>query len=367
MPQNRFSHNIVRLVCAAMLITQLTCYKLWLAHEGFPAFPVADVFGGWPAWLQAGMFYISFLLMLIAVVKPLRSVVGLLLFLQLLICLADQNRWQAWQYQYMFMLGTWLFIKEDRQRLWGWQVIMVGTYFFSALWKLNTAFILDVWIGFILKGWLGITDPASWVYRLGYLLPMVEIFSAIGLCFSCSRRLSAGLLAGMHLLILLMLGPLGMNVNYVLWPWNVAMLLLLSALFYKSSFLWIKPGEWKPFTWLIVLCWLLLPWLYKADLWDRYLSSVLFNENASLMYICTQNASALEELKPYMRKNSLLPCNEAISVYHWGESIMNTIPYPQKRNYKHIAGYWMSHYRDSSARFYIYQPGFTNRMVEIKP
>ena len=367
MPQPRFSHHIVRIVCAAMLVTQLTCYQLWLAHEGFPSFPVADVFVDWPAWLQAGMFYASLLLMLFTVVKPLKTVVGLLLFLQLIICLADQNRWQPWQYQFLFMLGAWLFIKEEKQQLWGWQLIMIGTYFFSGLWKLNTAFILDVWIGFILKGWLGINEVASWVYRLGYALPLVEIFSAIGLCFSRSRRLSVGLLAGMHLLILGMLGPWGMNVNYVLWPWNVAMLLLVSALFYKPAFQWIKPREWKIYAWLILVCWLLLPWLYKADLWDRYLSSVLFNEGASIMYICTQNAAALEELKPFVRKNSLLPCNKAISVYHWGGSVLNSIPYPQKRNYKNIAGYWIRHYRDSSARFYIYQPGFQKKILEIKP
>lgn len=366
MPSNRFSYNIVRTVCAAMLVTQLTCYKLWLAHEGFPALPVADVFGGWPAWLQAAMFYASLLLLLITVLKPLKPVVGLLLFMQLLICLADQNRWQAWQYQFLFMLGAWFFIKEDKQRLWGWQLIMISTYFFSGLWKLNTAFILDVWIGFILRGWLGINQVASWAYRLGYVLPLVEIFSAIGLCFGPSRKIALWLLAGMHILILLMLGPLGMKVNYVLWPWNVAMLVLITVLFYKPSFKWMKPREWKPYTWLILVSWLGLPWLYKADLWDRYLSSGLFNERVSMMYICTQNATALKEMKPYIRKNSLLPCNTAISVYHWGESILNSIPYPEKRNYKNIAGYWISHYRDSSARFYICQPGFQQKIVEIK-
>lgn len=366
MPQTRFSDNILRIVIFAMLVTQLTCYKLWLAHEGFPSFPVAAVFGGWPGWLQAGMFYSSLLLMLITVVKPLKPVVGLLLLLQLLICLEDQNRWQPWQYQCLFMLGAWLFIKEEKQRLWGWQLIMISTYFFSGLWKLNTGFIFDVWIAFILKGWLGFNHIASWAYRPGYALPLVEMLSAIGLCFGHSRRLAVWLLAGMHIVILLMMGPLGLNLNAVLWPWNIAMLLLLFGLFNKLSFHWIKPVQWKPFGWLIVICWSLLPWLHKADLWDRYLSSVLFSGEVPSLYICSYNAKALKEMAPYFRKNSLLPCNNTVSAFLWGGSTINCIPYPEKRNYINIARYWRSHFQDSSARFFIFHTGYKRKIVEIK-
>ena len=362
----KFSDNIIRIVSFAMLVTQLCTYKLWMNHEGFPAMPVWEIFGGWPAWLQSALFFSSLFCMLLTAVKPVKYIVSFLLVLQIVICLADQNRWQPWQYQYLFMLGVYVFINNIAQRLWGWQFIMLSTYFFSALWKMQPAFIHDVWLNFILKGWLHIYEIPAWAFRAGYVLPLAEMGALLLLCFARTRRLGMWGLIGMHLLVLLMMGPLGMWVNYVLWPWNIAMIFLLLFLFYKYPVEWTRQQVRPIYNVLIIVCWGLLPWLLIVNKWDRYLSSVLFSGGAPYLYISTNNPVAMRELKPYFQPYCQMPNGRAVSTFNWAANAMHTIPYPERRNFKNIAREFIKKYDDSTARFFILTTGFKPALEEIK-
>ncbi len=349
-----------------MLAGQLSSYKLWTAHEGFPSLPVAGIFGGWSAEIQWALFGLSLGLMVLNVVKPGKPAVAVLLFLEVVMCLADQNRWQPWQYQYMFMLGVYLFVQSENQRKFGWQFIMISTYFFSALWKFQPAFIYDMWLGFILKRWLHIYDIPSWAFRAGYLLPLVEMVSAFLLCFAATRKWGIAGLSLMHVLVLVMMGPFGLDVNYVLWPWNLAMPVLLILLFNRNSVIWSRLQMRPLFTLLVLVCWGLLPWLNKAGMWDRYLSSVLFSGGAPYMYVSTTNPVALKEMKPYMRNNCRMPNGRAVSTSDWAAKEMHTIPYPEYRSFKNIALAWQKRFADSSARFFIIKTGFKPVYEEIK-
>jgi hypothetical protein len=365
MQRERFSNNIIRTVSIAMLVTQLCCYKLFGAHPGFPSLPVAGIFGGWPAVVQSGLFYTSLLLMVVTAVRPMKPVVALLLALQLVICLADQNRWQPWQYQYLFMLGVYLFVASESQRRWGWQIILISTYFFSALWKMQPAFIHDVWLKFILYGWVHIYDMPAWAYRAGYALPLAEMGAVIMLCFAPTRRIGMWTLVGMHSLVLLMMGPLGMMVNYVLWPWNAGMIAFLLLLFNRYPVEWSRQQLKPVFNLLVILCWAVLPWLQSKGKWDRYLSSVLFSGGAPYMYISTTNPVAMRELKPYFRSNCTMPYGRSVSTYDWASREMHTIPYPEHRSFINIARQWQERYQDTSARFFILTTGFKPVFEEI--
>ncbi len=365
MQQTSFSNNIIRVVCLVMLVTQASSYKLFLSHPGFPSFPVAGIFGGWPEAVQQGLFFSSLALMLFTVFKPVKPVVALLLFLQLVICMADQNRLQPWQYQFMFMLGVYVFVENENQRRFGWQFILIGTYFFSALWKFNPAFIYEIWLGFILKRWLHIYDIPSWAFRAGYLLPLAEIFAVMLICYRPFRRWGMWILIGMHSFVLLMMGPLGLNVNYVLWPWNLSMIVLLFLLFQHQGIEWTRQQLKPVFNFLVIICWGVLPWLQAGKLWDRYLSSVLFSGGAPYMYITTTNAVAKKEMAEYFFNNCTLPNGRAVSTYEWGQKEMHTTPYPEERSFRNIAKAWKEKYADSSARFFVSKAGFQPELVEI--
>jgi hypothetical protein len=303
--------------------------------------------------------------MVTTVIKPLKPVVASLIYLQLVICLADQNRWQPWQYQYLFMLGVHVFVGSENQRRFGWQFILIGTYFFSALWKFHSAFIYEVWLGFILKRWLHIYDIPSWAFRAGYLLPLAEIFAVMLLCYGPLRRIGVWMLIGMHGFVLLMMGPLGLNVNYVLWPWNLSMIVLLFLLFQHRGIEWTRQQLKPVFNFLVITCWGILPWLQAGKLWDRYLSSVLFAGGAPYLFITTTNDAARKDMAPYFFNNCALPNGRAVNTYEWGQKEMHTTPYPEDRSFVNIAKAWRQRYADSSARFFVLTAGFEPGFREI--
>ena len=163
-----------------------------------------------------------------------------------------------------------------------------------------------------------------------------------------------------------MLGPFGLNINAVIWPWNLLMIVLLYLMFFKTtveySFSLIK----QPFTWLVMICWCILPWLRLAGYWDKYLSAVLYSGGLEQLYICTSNSAAQKEMAPYMDKRfGVIPCSPVLSVYNWGSKEINTSPYPEKRAYIGIIKAWNKKYPGNTDRFYLYKPGYTYTVKEI--
>ena len=144
-------------------------------------------------------------------IRDRRKIAAVLFFVEILSCLLDQSRWQPWEYQFILMTAAYIFIQKKEQLLLAWQLILAAVYFFSGLSKLQPAFIHDIWDGLILRSWLHIFNDSAWLARLGYTIPLGEMLAAILLFFVRTRKPAIILLAGMHLLKLAMLGPLGTN------------------------------------------------------------------------------------------------------------------------------------------------------------
>lgn len=291
-----------------------------------------------------------------------------LLIAEICSCLLDQNRWQPWEYQFIFMLLPLVFIKEENRIITCWQVILVGLYFFSGLSKLNHKFILQGWNGMILNEWMGYTVRNSWVSRLGYLIPLMEMFAALGLLFNRGRKLGVVLLCAMHVFILIMFGPVGLNINISLWPWNTVMPFLLLLLFYHKSFNWPAGIHKRPMVWLTVFCWWVLPWLNLAGYLDDFFSAKLFSGKTQYLFICTQNPDSKKIFKNYFTSSSTSPaCDSSISVFNWGIQEMHVPPNPELRIYKKIMLQWQLKYDTAHAdKFMILNPKFSeNKWVLI--
>src|SRR5262249_26243386 len=112
------------------------------------------------------------------------------------------------------------------------RVLVAGIYLWSGLQKLNYSFHSDVypWLIEPLASYL----PTSMFSRLkdaGLAAPIVEATIGIGLLVPIVRPLAIALAVAMHAFILLSIGPLGLNWNSVVWPWNIAMIFLVVRLF----------------------------------------------------------------------------------------------------------------------------------------
>lgn len=351
----------------AWLITKLICYKLWLADRVFPVVPVRFISDGLPNTFHLSLLLISITCMLWLTVKPLKSIAALLLSVEIISCLLDQNRWQPWEYQFIFMLAAYVFCREEKHILVYWRIIIVALLFFSGFCKFNSAFIHDVWNHLILRRWLHVQTGSVWLSRTGYLLPLIEMAAALGLLFEKTGKYSVPVLLSMHLLILLMFGPLGLNINSVIWPWNILMFSLLLLLFYKKPFGFEQQLLMRPFLWLVIVCWWIMPWLRPFGFWDKYLSAVLYSGGVEQLFVCSDNKEAKKETAVFYEKEfRIIPCDSAIALYYWGMKEMNSAPYPERRVYKAIAAKWKQRYHDSTARFYIFKPGFGIRLEELK-
>jgi hypothetical protein len=360
------SNKVIRSIAITWVITKLICYKLWLAGRIFPLIPVNDALAALPAFTHDILFVLSLCCMLLLVFFPNKRIAIVLLLAELLSCMLDQNRWQPWEYQFIFMLAGYVFVKDEHRIRFSWQLIIAGIFFFSGISKLNSAFIHDVWQNLMLRRWLGISPLNIWLVRAGYAIPLIEIVAGIGLLFNSTKRSSVWILVCMHFIILLMLGPTGLNINAVIWPWNILMPLLLFLVFYNGSFefkLVLSPG---PFTWLVLLCWWILPWLQLAGYWDKYLSSVLYSGGVEQLFICTNDPAAKKEMGNYFDKEfRVIPCSPVLSVYKWGIADMNTAPYPEPRIHIAIMKEWKKRFPNDGHRFYTYKPGFAYQVNEL--
>jgi hypothetical protein len=351
---------VTRLLAVCWLTTKIISYKLWLTGRLFPVVPVQDWLVA-PEWLHLIFFTTSMLALLVLLFRPgFRIAALILLIAESGSCMLDQNRWQPWEYQFLFMLLPLVFIQDEKKIITCWQVILVGLYFFSGLSKLNQKFILQGWNGMILSDWIGYTVENTWISRLGYLLPLTEMFAGIALLFSRTRKKAVVLLAAMHVLILIMFGPAGMNINIVLWPWNLLMPFLVFILFYGKQFCFSIFRQKLFVWWLTVLCWWVLPWLNLFGYWDDFFSGKLYSGKTQYLYICTSNPQTKKIFAAYLAPSrTSAVCDSSISVFNWGIQEMHVPPNPELRIYKKIIHQWQLRYDTSHTdKFMILNPKF---------
>lgn len=268
---------------------------------------------------------------------------GCLLAAEIMSCLLDQNRLQPWDYLYMFTLFIFM-ANAGNQKLAtiAFAFILVSTYFYSGLGKLNEGFLQTIWSKMILHLFLKIpakTVQQTWLFYGGLCAGFFELMAGIGLLFLKTRRISAGLLMLMHLFILLFIGPAGLNYNRIVWPWNIAMIFYLYYIFVKNekidlSFKFLLSGRNIP----VLICWGILPILNLVGYWDNYLSSGIYSGKLPQMLICIKDTSKCPGLKRFCKPDYRHLCNgcNTIDLGYWAISETNVAPYPEMRVYKKL-------------------------------
>jgi hypothetical protein len=117
---------------------------------------------------------------------------------------------------------------------------------------------------------------------LGFLVTFVQVAFGVGLLTRRFRRASLVAAVGMHLFILAMFGPLGLNWNNIIWPWTAAMAVFEVLLFSGDpGFVWrdVVRNMREPRHAAALAIFALLPALSFFNLWDSYLSAALYSGN----------------------------------------------------------------------------------------
>ena len=212
-------------------------YKAWFALSNFPN---ATIFHLEVPYFVFQSFTVF--LILLVFVQPFwfanRLIYRLILLILGLLFILDFGLIQPWAWMYfIFMWASSLFAKyyfkyKDLSPILAiLKVLLALIYIFSGIFKFNPNFEEIVLPYLLMPVTNYLWQYNDWIISVFSIAPFIEIALGVSLLFNGISKYSKFGLIAMHLFVLLMIGPLGLNQNIVIWPWNLQMIFLLWFLF----------------------------------------------------------------------------------------------------------------------------------------
>lgn len=325
----------------------LLSYKEWVSTRAFPLTPVWDALR-LPYPFDFVLFGMAlFLLVPIAASRSPRVYIIAFMVLALALALLDQQRWQPWFYQYLFMFGALAFYGGgDRsqgrldQILNACRIIVASLYIWSGIQKVNYNFVENTW------PWM--TEPivnflpasTAILDYMVYTAPLMEFSIGVGLLSLRFRNVAVVMAVSLHAFIMLCIGPWGLDFNSVVWPWNFAMPAAVILLFWRTS----GPTIGGVFTRgnlynkLVILLFLVMPAFNLIGMWDSFLSASLYTGNTkrAVIYMDERASEAMPpgiqaHIRPSDRSDA-----QILSTFDWAFDEINAPPFPEERVFKNI-------------------------------
>lgn len=202
--------------------------------------------------------------------------------------LLDLNRFQPWVYEYLIIISLSSAKPSSTagadNRLKYVSLAVMSIYLFSGLEKLNWYFLtrMGPWLaGFSIAPTISFEQ-----YPLAMIASAVMAVGEIAICplLFMKRTRKFGILAAvlMHLSILSILGPRGLNINAAAWPWNIFQLLLVFGCFMQlpysgPSLLRLNWQGNRRGACILLVCSLIIPMLGLLQIADPYPAFALYS------------------------------------------------------------------------------------------
>jgi len=236
--------------------------------------------------------------------------------------LVDQHRLQPWAYQSFFYALIFCTMNSISGRKWI-MPLAASIYVYSAAGKFDFQFQHTVGQDLIaalanLLGGLPENLDAEMTARLALLFPTVELLAGLGLYLPKTRRLSVVVLISMHVSLLILLGPWGLDHSNGVLLWNLMLIAQAYFLFWRRPPIQPTPQEPKSAdqavpqtnrggarsitTWcvkLLVLLAILSPLVERYGYWDHWTSWSLYSPHTSRADI-ELHRSVMENLDPQL-------------------------------------------------------------------
>jgi len=295
----------------ASILGLLACRPLWSNARLYPLLPITHWFPILPAPWDTVCFW-AMLLSLALAIWFYRPAVRVFLILSLYAFCEDQNRGQPWLYLYWMLLCFTLL--PTAVSVAACRCAISVAYIWSGIQKCNPKFFQTEPAFFAAPAahW---HLPAIAIDLLRWAVtctPFLELGIGLALWLPRLRRAAIGAVIVLHVGALLVLGPLGYNYNWVVWPWNVAMIALVCVLFVHDKSASSQQAQTSLGQTLaqlrrsllalaMVALYSLLPALSYAGWWDSYFSFSLYADNAATANIFVTQSFA-DGLPPKMRE-----------------------------------------------------------------
>jgi hypothetical protein len=331
-------------VLSAFCIGLAMSSPLWIGPRTYPPAPVSSLVPAFDRSVAIGFYLALFVLAVVA--RESRWFIAGFLAIIAVFCLADQTRWQPWVFQYSFLLvAVALYssngVDGERRALNIARLIVAFTYIYSGLQKLNPNFVANDFPWIVQPIVNVLPSAAPLLHGFGMAAPFVQVAFGIGLLTRRFRRVSLIAAVAMHLFILAMFGPAGLDWNNIVWPWTAAMAIFDVLLFSGAAdFSWreiVSPRGDRSHA-AALLLFAILPGLSFFNLWDSYLSSALYSGNLTEAQIYLSDAGKAQLPATIASRLVRTSANTNIlNLQRWAIEDLNVTPYPETRVYKAIA------------------------------
>lgn len=322
----------------------LISYNLWIPDRFFPLIPIFSSleiyrFLGWMLLfaLISSLFLLVFYSSRIVLFIAILAMLGLVLI--------DLLRLQPWVYIYfsIFLFLT-VMPKSPEGSLNCIQLICIGVYIWSGVHKINSNF-LDMTFKSTLQTIFSIHEDhiIESLKKLGYLIPGIEIICGLLLFFKRARRIGVLTAIIIHVSIIIFLGPLGINKNFVVIPWNIAMIIVVFAAFYKSeNKIFYDNDNFKTriLRGMTVLLFWIAPLFNFFSSWDSYLSFSLYSDKVNAYYIAVEESEVYKidhRLRSYFIKLPNMKGGQLIDIDKWSTTELHVPFYPEDRVFKKLS------------------------------
>ncbi len=332
----------------------LVSWPLWTADRSLPCVPMVDP--GWfglsataTGWVTP-ITVAAMLLGLTAIaVRRAGYRIGFLAVLScgLVLVALDQNRLQPWFYQGLLYASIFAALPDHSARRWI-TALTVSVYAYSASGKFDQQFIQTVgqdFVDVVLRAPRVAGELATPMRRgLAIAFPIAELSIAVGLALPPTRRLAAIAAMAMHVVLFLMLGPLGLRHGHSVLIWNVFLGFQAWWLFVRRPPVElrqpIEAAEGRTDRALalavrgFLVIALVMPLWERRGWWDHWLSWSLYSPHTSRVEIEVHD-SALGSLPPRLSEfvRPEVPGERwlLVSLGEWSTTTLGVPIYPQAR------------------------------------
>lgn len=348
-------------LAVGFIVSLLLSTKLWLTDRTYPLTPVLSNLPQ-PNFPFDYLLYGSLIVCLFFTIfhkNFKRYLIGSIILVTFLLLL-DQSRLQPWVYQYTTMLLVLC--------VFSWQVndlrsvpyilnisrfIVATIYFYSGLQKLNPEFIILTFPWMMQPITHQLSLNSSDVILVGITVPIIEMLIGLALLSSKFRNYGIFLATVMCLFVLTTLGPTGLHWNTVVWPWNVALLIMVFVLFYRtkqSSVFNVLSIIKQPLGITAIILFGIMPMTYFFHIWDSYPSWSLYSGTTNQANIVLPDEMVGGLPTNIQRLIVQSPDGKKVlSVFDWSYHELNVPPYPETRIYQNIARNFCEKYAPGSA------------------
>lgn len=326
-------------------------WKLWIPQTEFPQVPLLRLAGELPAWIEwvSGVAVVTALVGFV-IASSRRAVAwlsgGFLLAMTLLVAV-DQHRLQPWAFQAMVMVVVFATCDSgDVLRL--LRLLVISIYVFSALGKFDYEFLHTLGQQFLstLTSLCHIPDQfwSEWLrLSLAALFPLGELLIGVGLSWRVTRRGAVIVAVVMHCMLLLILGPWGLNHQAGVLLWNIFFIFQAILLFWPIAHAEAKtPSEvassphrrWSLVGTCVIYAVVVLPCLEWFGYYDHWLAWGLYSPRNSRVE-CYIDERVAEQIPASLRQH-LQVSQEDLSILrlrmdHWSLQALGCPIYPQDR------------------------------------